>query len=252
MRVLRGHEPSRAEMQDGIPSGLEDQVAMGGIPFAIGAVAIALGSGVYSVFDYINDHEERIAQQTATPLERGMRLLSDNIWGVAAVGAVVGGVYVYHRTQTAGERKHERELEKIRTAKGLEENPDNGADEAEETFFSKAKAVVKNSLFPAEKNPDMSAAQRLNVLFEKLNDAEQDHFIAIINGEEPAEPELEEEEPEENPEEPEPDATDTDPEPEPEETEAAEEGEVVEEGKEDEAPEDDEGEEEEEQEESDD
>jgi hypothetical protein len=236
LRVIRGHEPTRQEMQEGIPNGLENQVAMGGIPFAVGAVAIALGSGVYSVFSYINDHEERIAQQTATPLERGMRLLSDNIWGVAAVGAVVGGVYVYHRTQTSGERKHERELEKIRAAKGMEENPAEGGEE-EETFFSKAKTFVKNGLFPAEKNPAASPAQRLNAQFEKLTESEQDRFIAIINGEEPAEPEPE---PEENPEEEEPEVED-----EVEETEETEETEEAEEN-----PDEDEGEEE--QEESDD
>jgi len=217
--VLRGQEPNRQEMQEGIPAGLEDQLAMSGIPFAIGAVAIAMGTGVFSVFSYLNDHEDRLAQQTATPLERGLRALSDNIWGVAAIGAVVGGVYIYHRTQTADEREHRREMETIRESRkgrDFEENPSSDEDEEKDSFIDKAKTFVRNGLFPAEKNPGFSPAERLSEKFERLNEDEQNRFIALINGEEIEEEE--EDEPEENPEVIEPETEENSAEPEEEET----------------------------------
>jgi len=196
LRVLRGHEPTRQEMQEGIPDGLEQQMGMGLIPFAVGAVAIALGTSVYSVFSYLDSHEERIAQQTATPLERGMRALSDNIWGVAAVGAVAGGVYIYHRTQSSGERKHQRDLEKIRASREdeFEQNPSD--EDEEESFIEKAKSFVRNGLFPAEKNPGSRPSERLNDQYEKLSENEKERFVAMMNGEE-----YEDDEPEEEPEE---------------------------------------------------
>ena len=189
LRVLRGHEPNRQEMQEGIPNGIEDQVAMGGIPLAVGAVAIALGTSVYSVFNYLGNHEQMIAQQTATPLERGLTLLSENIWGLAAVGVVVGGVYIYHRSQSAGDRKHKRELEKIRemgeVTKGIKLNPSHKMDDEEieeESFFSKAKEFVRNGLFPEEKR-EGSEAKKLMENFERLSEEEQARFAEMMSGE---------------------------------------------------------------------
>lgn len=209
LRVLRGHEPTRQEMQEGIPDGLEQQMGMGLIPFAVGAVAIALGTSVYSVFSYLDSHEERIAQQTATPLERGMRALSDNIWGVAAVGAVVGGVYIYHRTQSSGERKHQQKLERIRASRDIEENPSSeDSEEGEEpSLIEKAKTFVRNGLFPADKNSGSRPSDRLNSQYEKMSENEKERFVAMMNGEEydeePEEEDLYEESEEESYEEPE-------------------------------------------------
>lgn len=149
LRVLRGHEPTRQEMQQGIPEGLEQQMGMGGLPFAVGAVAVALGTSVYSIFSYLDNHEDRIAQQTATPLERGLRALSDNIWGIAAVSAVAGGVYVYHKAQSVDEEKHRRRLRQIRASRGGE--GEDLEDEEQPSFIEKAKTFVRNGLFPAEK-----------------------------------------------------------------------------------------------------
>ncbi|MHC4119757.1 MAG: hypothetical protein ACYSWO_19845 [Planctomycetota bacterium] len=195
LRVLRGHEPTRQEMQEGIPEGLEQQMGMGGIPLAIGAVAIALGSSVYSIFSYLDNHEERIAQQTATPLERGLRALSDNIWGVAAVGAVAGGVYVYHQSQTAEERAHERRLSRIKASReeDFEENPSH--EDEEPSLIDKAKAFVRNGLFSSGKD----SADKLSAQYEKMNENEKDRFVAMINGEESEEEPEEEPEVEENP-----------------------------------------------------
>ena len=193
LRVLRGHEPTRQEMQEGIPEGLEQQMGMGMIPFAIGAVAIALGTSVYSVFSYLDNHEERIAQQTATPLERGMRALSDNIWGVAAIGAVAGGVYIYHRTQSSGEREYQRAPRED----DFEENPSE-EQEGGPSFIEKAKTFVRNGLFPSEKNPGARPSDKLSSQYEKLSENEKERFVAMMNGEEYEDEEPEE--PEENPE----------------------------------------------------
>lgn len=194
LRVLRGHEPTRQEMQEGIPEGLEQQMGMGGIPLAIGAVAVALGTSVYSIFSYLDNHEERIAQQTATPLERGLRALSDNIWGVAAVGAVVGGVYVYHRAMTAEEREHERRLRRIKEGYEEEELLEN---EEDASFIDKAKKFVRNGLFPAKNEPDVD---ELSSQYEKLSENDKDRFIEMINnldGQEDEPEEIEENEEEE-------------------------------------------------------
>lgn len=211
LRVLRGHEPNRQEMQEGIPDGIEDQLAMSGIPFAIGAVAIAMGTSVFSIFTYLNDHEDRIAQQTATPLERGLRALSDNIWGVATVGAVVGGVYIYHRSQSTGDREHRRDMEKLRElrkgGRPKKARPDKDDDEEKGSFFEKAKEFVRNGLFPDEKNAEESPAESLSEKFERLSENEQGRFISIINGEEIEEESEEIEEPEEIEENPEPKET---------------------------------------------
>ena len=205
LRVIRGHEPSRQEMQEGIPGGLEDQVAMGGIPLAVGAVAVALGASVYSVFNYLGNHEQLIAQQTATPLERGLTLLSENIWGVAAVGAVVGGVYVYHRSQNAGEQRHKRELEKIREmgrvakGKGFTKNPSHKLDDEEveeESFFTKAKEFIRNGLFPGESSDESSSVKKLMSNYERLTEEEKSRFAEMMSedSEEVDEEEMDEEE----------------------------------------------------------
>jgi hypothetical protein len=202
LSVLRGHEPSRQEMQAGIPEGLEEQLPMGGVPFAVAAVAISLGAGVFSVFDYLTTIEEGNQQQTATPLERGLQALSDNIWGVAAVGAVGLGGLVYYRTTKAAEQKREVELERVRVmgkavGKAMREESEPRKNPEDETLTEKVTGFVKNALFPPEKNPGLSPGEKLAAMVENLSEDEQDRFFATVNGEKIDE--LEEEEPEENP-----------------------------------------------------
>lgn len=178
LRVLRGHEPTRHEMQEGIPEGLEQQMGMGGLPFAVAAVAVSLATSVYSVFSYIDNSEERIARETATPLESGLRALSSNIWGVAAISAVAGGVYIYHKSQVASEASRGR------GARLSEEE-----SEEDPSLLGKAKSFVRNGLFPAQR----AEADKLSAQYETMSDEEKDRFIDIINGdtddEEPEEPE---------------------------------------------------------------
>lgn len=183
--VLGGREPTRDEMQQGIPEGYEDRVAMSGIPFAIAMVAVAAGGSVYSYFNYLTTVEEGNQQQTATPLERGLQALSDNIWGVAAVGAVVLGGAIYIQSTRSTSERRKAEVEKYKAAgkalskslKDVEKNPD-------ESIIDKAKNFVQNAIFPPGKNPDMSPAEKLAAQVEGLSEDEQDKFYSIVDGEE--------------------------------------------------------------------
>lgn len=178
LRVLRGHEPTRQEMQEGIPEGLEQQMGMGGLPFAVAAVAVSLATSVYSIFSFLDNSEERISRATATPLDNGLRALSSNIWGVAAISAVAGGVYIYHKSQVASEASRRR------GARLSEEE-----SEEDPSLLGKAKSFVRNGLFPAQR----AEADKLSAQYETMSDEEKDRFIDIINGdtddEEPEEPE---------------------------------------------------------------
>jgi hypothetical protein len=183
--VLGGREPTRDEMQQGIPEGYEDRIAMSGIPFAIAMVAVAAGGSVYSYFNYLTTVEEGNQQQTATPLERGLQALSDNIWGVAAVGAVVLGGAIYIQSTRSTSERRKAEVEKYKAAgkalskslKEVEKNPD-------ESIIDKAKNFVQNAIFPPGKNPDMSPAEKLAAQVEGLSEDEQDRFYSIVDGEE--------------------------------------------------------------------
>jgi len=182
--VLGGREPTRDEMQQGIPEGYEDRLAMSGIPFAIAMVALATGGSVYSYFNYLTTVEVGNQQQTATPLERGLQALSDNIWGVAAVGAVVLGGAIYIQSTRSTSERRKAEVEKYKAAgkalskslKDVEKNPD-------ESIIDKAKNFVQNAIFPPGKNPDASPAEKLAAQVEGLSEDEQDKFYSIVDGE---------------------------------------------------------------------
>lgn len=188
LRVLRGHEPTRQDMQEGIPGGIEDQLGVIMIPAAVIVTMASLGTGVYSVFGYLTSIEETTQQQTATPIERVLQAASDNIWGIAAVGAVGLGAAYYYKSTKKEERKHELEMEKTRTiSKALDKNP-----EEEDSITEK----VKGFLFPMEKNPSLSPGEKLASKMTSLNKEEQDKFYASVNadGIEEEEEETEEEE----------------------------------------------------------
>lgn len=184
LRVLRGHEPTRQDMQEGIPNGIEDQLGAVIIPASIAVSLAGLGVGVYSVFGYLTAIEETTQQQTATPLERLLQAASDNVWGIAAVGAVGLGAAYYYKGTKKEEREHELEMEKTRTlSKALEKNP-----EEEESLTDKVKGV----LFPPEKNPSLSPGEKLAKKMESLSREEQEKFYASVNGDDIEEEEEEE------------------------------------------------------------
>jgi hypothetical protein len=183
--VLGGREPTRDEMQQGIPEGYEDRLAMSGIPFAIAMVALAVGGSVYSYFNYLTTVEVGNQQQTATPLERGLQALSDNIWGVAAVGAIALGGAIYIQSSRSTSERRKAEVEKYKAAgkalskslKEVEKNPD-------ESIIDKAKNLVQNVIFPPDRNPDLSPAEKLAAQVENLSEDEQDRFFSLVDGEE--------------------------------------------------------------------
>jgi hypothetical protein len=193
LRILRGHEPTRQDMQEGIPSGAEDQLGMVMIPAAIAVGLASAGASVYSVFNYLTTIEERMQQQEATPLDRLLQGMSDNIWGVAAVGAVGLGAAYYYKSTKKEEREHELKMEKAR-AKSFRKNPE------EESLTEKVSEFVKNTLFPPEKNPSLSPGEKLASRMKSLSKEEQEKFYASLDGddiEEEEEEEIEEEEEEE-------------------------------------------------------
>jgi len=171
LRVLRGHEPTRQDIQEGIPNGVEDQ--LGALPAAIAVSLAGLGAGVYSVFSYLTTIEVGVQQQRATPVERLLQAASDNIWGIAAVGAVGLGATYYYKSTKKEEREHELEMEKARTiSKALDKNP-----EEEESITEK----VKGFLFPPEKNPSLSPGEQLASKMTALTKEEQEKFYASVN-----------------------------------------------------------------------
>lgn len=190
LRVLRGHEPTQQDMQEGIPNGAEDQLGAVMIPAAIAVGLASVGASVYSVFGYLTEIEETIQLQHATPLDRLLQATSDNIWAVAAVGAVGLGAAYYYKSSKKEEHEHELKMEKARTIKkGLDKNP-----EEEESLTEKVGDFVKNTLFPPEKNPSLSTGEQLASRMRSLSKEEQEKFYASLNGDDIEEEEEEEEE----------------------------------------------------------
>jgi hypothetical protein len=182
--LLNGSEPTREEMQQGIPEGYEDRLAMTGIPFAIAAVALSAAGGVYSYFNYLTTVEEGNQQRTATPLERALQALSDNIWGVAAVGAIVLGGAIYIQSTRSTSERRKAEIERYRAAgKALDKSLKDSSKGSGESFTDKVKGLVQNAIFPPEKNPDLSPAEKLAKQVEDLSEDEQDRFFSLVDGE---------------------------------------------------------------------
>jgi len=169
LRILRGHEPTRSDMQEGIPDGIEDQLGAIMIPAAIAVGLASAGVSVYSVFNLLTEIEHTTQMQTATPLDRLLQATSDNIWAVAAVGAVGLGAAYYYKSTKKEEHEHELAMEKARSAK---KNPE------EESLTEK----VKNALFPPEKNPSLSPGEQLASRMRSLSKEEQERFYASLDG----------------------------------------------------------------------
>ena len=188
--LLNGREPTQQEMQQGIPEGYEDRLGFVAVPIAVAAVALSLGGSVVSYFYYLTTIEEGNQQRTATPLERLLQTLSDNVWGVAAVGAIALGGAIYIQTSRSTSERRKAEIERYRAAgKAL----DKSMREVEKAAGSggigeKVKGLVKNVLFPPAKNPDLSPAEKLASQYESLSEGERDKFSRILDGDEAEEP----------------------------------------------------------------
>lgn len=195
--LLNGQEPTQQQMQAGIPEGVEEKLGFVGVPFAVAAVAVALGGGVYSYFNYLTTIEEGNQQRTATPLERALQALSDNVWGVAAVGAIILGGAIYIQTSRSTSERRKAEIEKYKAAGKALEKSMREIDKVKknpESIVDGVTGFVKNVLFPPENNPDLSPAEKLAAKFEKLSAEEQERFDRILAGEDHGEEEVEESE----------------------------------------------------------
>jgi hypothetical protein len=96
--ILAGREPTRQEVQMGLPPGIEN--GLGAWPAVVVTGVAATGASVYSIFSYLRAREENIFQQTANPTERVMRRVTDNIWSITALGAVGVLGYMYWKEKS--------------------------------------------------------------------------------------------------------------------------------------------------------
>lgn len=131
--VIHGRDPTRQEIQEGIPNGFEESLGLGAWPALVAVTLASSGAVVYSYFSYLRATEETIQLQSATPFERAVNAISNNIWGIAAVaGAGVFGYYLYQRRQPEGQiiRKRvteipyeEEEVEEVKRLPARRKNP---------------------------------------------------------------------------------------------------------------------------------
>ena len=195
LTVLRGHEPSQQEMQEGIPEGFEETMSsMGFIPIPLALVLTSVGASVVTGFMYLIEVEQTNQQMTATPVERLLSAVSDNIWAVAAVGAVGVGGFYYWNSRREEQEEREHELEKIKVMGEAMSRGSREDDEEKPGLVDKVKGIVQNGLFPPEKNPSLSPAERLAAQIGRLEENEQEKLFAIVRGEEVEEDDEPEEE----------------------------------------------------------
>jgi hypothetical protein len=112
--IIVGGEPTKEQVQAGIPDNLEGQLGMGLWPAIIltGLVAVAVPTS--AIFVYLTEREVTVQTLTATPFERVLNALSDNIYAVALLGAIGGGVAIYFAS-TSSRRAMEREAAEYHT-----------------------------------------------------------------------------------------------------------------------------------------
>lgn len=197
--IALGREPSSEEMRQGLPEGFEASLGMGLWPQVVAIGVASSAVGVYSVFNYLTMREETIQLQTATPTERLLNSAANNVWALAAAGAVGIGALMYYRGKKAGE-------EEIK----------------EKSSFSKLAAKLMGGKGGPVENPSAG----LKVWMDELSPDQKRKLAAILADED--EPEEEEEESEEEVEE-EYDGSEGEATPEEEEAEDAEEEEEEEE-----------------------
>jgi hypothetical protein len=125
--IIHGRPPTKEEMQVGIPDGFETGLGVIQIPAVVAVGLASAGAGVFSVFSYLRAREETIQHQTATPMERLMNAAANNVWAIAAAGAVGLGAVMYFKGKEVGEREPIKKLsslaERLGTKGELESNP---------------------------------------------------------------------------------------------------------------------------------
>jgi hypothetical protein len=130
IRIVLGREPTKQEMQMSLPPGFEESLGMGAWPVVVTTGLVAAGAAVHSIFSYLSTQEENIALQIMTPTERMLYQIRQNLWAVAAVGAVglAGYLYWKHEHKKSAPAKSEPKERPLPEA-----NTDEPSDESEES-----------------------------------------------------------------------------------------------------------------------
>lgn len=200
--IIVGGDPTKEQIQAGIPVDLEGKLGMGFWPAIILTGMIAVALPTYEVFSYLTEREHTVQIQTATPFERILKALTDNIYAVALVGAIGGGVAIYFASTSA---RRAMELEAAEYHKELTRDARRGLQSAErhsEKSFKgpntrdksspykkierRADALnknptpwyekIKNTIFP-QKNPVEYSVSHVEAIIENLPEEEKEELI---------------------------------------------------------------------------
>jgi hypothetical protein len=218
LSILHGREPSRQEMQHGIPNGAEQQLGMGIWPYVVMVGLGAAGSSVYSYFQAVAERERTAQMAMETPIDRVLRLARENTTALTIAGALGLGAYWYHQKHREAPRPKKREEAEKEEGEEPKENPASITERLKAAFGNKKEAAKKNpDIFFRYDLEDFDAdtlramAEHLETAAEEKGD-EDDEEIEVEEVEEEAEPgeeaQEEEETEEEETEEPEEDESD--------------------------------------------
>ena len=141
LAIVHGREPTRQEMQYGIPNGVEQQLGMGVWPWIVGAGIVSASTATYSYFQAVAERERTAQMAMETPIDRVLRLAQENTTALTVAGAVGLGAYWYHTKQ-----KEKREHEHGEGEEGEEpkKNPASITDRLKAAFGNKKEAAKEN------------------------------------------------------------------------------------------------------------
>jgi hypothetical protein len=203
LSILHGREPSRQEMQYGIPTGAEQQLGMGVWPYVVMVGLGAAGTSVYSYFQAVAERERTAQMAMETPIDRVMRLARENTTALTIAGALGIGAYWYHTKHKGAPRPDADEGEETEEPK---KNPASITDRIKAAFADKREVAKKNpNVFFRYDLEDFDAdtlrkmAEHLETAAEGRGDEDEDEEVEVEEVEETEEPK--EEAPEEEEEE---------------------------------------------------
>lgn len=142
LSVLHGREPSRQEMQHGIPNGTEEQLGLGVWPYVVMVGLGAAGTSVYSYFQAAAERERTAQMAMETPIDRVLRLARENTTALTVAGALGVGAYWYHQRQKGAPAPSEDEAGE--EGEALKANPASITDRIKAAFGNKKDAAKEN------------------------------------------------------------------------------------------------------------
>jgi hypothetical protein len=205
LSILHGREPSRQEMQHGIPNGTEQQLGLGVWPYVVMVGLGAAGTSVYSYFQAAAERERTAQMAMETPIDRVLRLARENTTALTVAGALGAGAYWYHQKQKGSPAPSEDEAEETPKA-----NPEGITERIKAAFVSKKETAKENpdvffryDLEDFDSDTLRKMAEHLEATAEeKCDDTEEDNDEEVeVEAVEEPEEEAQEEEAEEETEE---------------------------------------------------